>query len=330
MPTRVNNPKTCAFIVIMQRVHEFDTTGLIFEKDLGYTRFVVPMHYDPDHPHANKLHQWKGWSGDPRADMDPKDPKSYHDGAGTSGLLAFPEYYDAKDVESLTKKMMAWGGMYSVAGQLEQRPEPRGGGMVKEDWFEIVDEVPSGYGTRCRGWDFASTEGGEGAGSASLKIAEFCTPDGQSDLCVEDVWWDRVSPGDLYDMIRQTVKADGYDVFQSLPQDPGQAGKYQVNDLLDLFAGYDFEFSLESGDKVARFRPIAAQAETRARIGRKIKVLRRDWNQKFFDHVTKFPMGRFKDIPDAFSRGYGGLVKRGGGSFLIGGSTLVHVASASN
>lgn len=332
MPTRVNNPKTCAFIVIMQRVHEMDTTGLIFEKDLGYTRYVVPMHYDPDHPHATRSHQWKGWAGDPREQMAPDQPGVYHTSlvGGSSGLLAFPEYYDAEDVESLTKKMMAWGGMYSVAGQLEQRPEPRGGGMVKEDWFEIVEELPEGYRTKCRGWDFASTEGGEGAGSSSVKTEEAFTPDGNSDLFVTDVWWDRVSPGDLYTMIQTTVALDGYDVFQSLPQDPGQAGKYQVDDLLELFAGYDFEFSLESGDKVARFRPWAAQAETRFKLGRKIKLLKAPWNRIYLDHVTKFPMGRFKDIPDGQSRSYGGLVKRGGGQFLVGGSTLVHIPRASN
>lgn len=317
MPTRVNNPKTCAFIVIMQRVHELDTTGLIFEKELGYTRYVVPMHYDPDHPHATRGHTWPGWRGDPRV---------------TPNELAFPEYYDEEDVTRLTKTMMAWGGQYSVAGQLEQRPEPRGGGMIKEEWFEYVDfdEVPTTYATKCRGWDFASTEGGSGAGSASVLSAEFFTPDGMSDLYVMHAWTDRVSPGGLYDMIRLQVAIDGYEVFQSLPQDPGQAGKYQVNDLLDILRGRDFEFSLESGDKVTRFRPVAAQAETRASVGRKIKIVKGDWNQKFIDHVTKFPMGAYKDIPDAWSRSYGGLVKRGGGDFLIGGSSVVDVPRASN
>jgi predicted phage terminase large subunit-like protein len=140
---------------------------------------------------------------------------------------------------------------------------------------------------------------------------------------VEDVWWERVSPGGLYSQIAFTLKEDGYDCFQSLPQDPGQAGKYQVADLLALMSGHDFEFSLESGDKVQRFRPFAAQAETRNRVGRKIKVVKGPWNEKFFEHVTKFPVGRFKDVPDALSRAYGGIVRRGQGSYLIGGSSLI-------
>lgn len=316
MPTRVNDAKTAAFIVIMQRVHEQDVTGLILEKELGYTQLTIPMHYDPNHPLIDKNKCWPGWSGDPRTEEN---------------QLAFPERYDSKEVDEMIKQMMAWGGSYSVAGQMEQRPEPRGGGMVKKDWFEVVDDLPLGYGTKCRGWDFASTEGGEGAGSASVKTGEWWTPDGESDLYILDCWWDRVSPGDLYEVIRATTIRDGYDCFQSLPQDPGQSGKYQVNDLLDIFRGYDFEFSLESGDKVVRFRPFAAQAEVRNKVGRRIKLLRGDWNDQFLDHVSKFPMGRWKDIPDALSRSYGGIVKRSGGSIIIpGGSTTINRDEARN
>lgn len=316
MPTRVNDLTTASFIVIMQRVHEADVAGLILEKELGYTHLCIPMHYDPSHPLIDKRRCWLGWRGDPRT---------------VEGELAFPERYPGPEVAKMIQTMMAWGGSYSVAGQMEQRPEPRGGGMVKKDWFEIVDSLPPGYGTQCRGWDFASTEGGEGAGSASVKTGEWWTPDGESDLYVLDCWWDRVSPGDLYEIIRSTTIRDGYDCFQSLPQDPGQSGKYQVNDLLDIFRGYDFEFSLESGDKVIRFRPFAAQAEMRNKVNRRIKLLRGDWNDLFLDHVSKFPMGRWKDIPDALSRSYGGIVKRGGGSILIpGGSVTINRDEARN
>lgn len=312
MPTRVNDMKTAAFIVIMQRVHEADVAGLILEKELGYTHLCIPMHFDPNHPQIDKRRCWTGWTGDPRK-MEEE--------------LAFPERYDHEEVERMTKVMMSWGGAYAVAGQFEQRPEPRGGGMVKKDWFEIVDTLPDGYGVKCRGWDFASTEGGEGAGSASALWGEWFEPNGHSDLIVCDVWWDRVSPGVLYRHIEETVKKDGYGVFQSLPQDPGQSGRYQVDDLLKIFSGYDFEFSLESGDKVVRFRPLAAQIETRAKVGRKVKILRAPWNDLFLDHISKFPMGRFKDIPDACSRAYGGVVRRGGGQMIVGGSVLLHTVA---
>lgn len=315
MPTRVNDKKTAVFIVIMQRVHEQDVSGLILEKELGYTHLCIPMHYDPNHPLVDKRRQWSGWRGDPR--MYPDE-------------LAFPERFSEADIAEMTKDMMAWGGMYAVAGQLEQRPEPRGGGMVKEDWFEIVESRPVGACfAKARGWDFAGTEDGSGAGSASVLMEEYIVND-QSELYITDVWWDRVSPGGLYDQIKLTLELDGFGIFQSLPQDPGQSGKYQVNDLLDLFAGHDFEFTLESGDKEVRFRPFAAQAEIRARVGRKVKLLKATWNRLFLDQVTKFPKGRLKDVPDGLSRAYGGIVSRGNGQISVGGSVILHRQGASN
>jgi predicted phage terminase large subunit-like protein len=47
VPTRLNNPKTSAIIVIMQRLHEEDVSGIILEKQLGYDHIMLPMRYDP-------------------------------------------------------------------------------------------------------------------------------------------------------------------------------------------------------------------------------------------------------------------------------------------
>jgi predicted phage terminase large subunit-like protein len=334
MPTRVNDAATAVFIVIMQRVHEDDVAGLIYEKELGYTQLIIPQHYDKDHPLYDKKMMWSGWRGDPRGLVeDPKSDPNYHVGAVAEGIIAFPERYPKKEVEALEKVMMSWGGTYSIAGQQEQRPEPRGGGMVSIDWFEVVEAGPprDKYALRCRGWDFASTKDGNGAGSASVRMAQtFNAEEENSDIWIEDVWWDRVSPGGLYDHIRATVEHDGYDVFQSLPQDPGQAGVYQVDDMLELFAGHDFEFSSESGDKVVRFRPFAAQAEVRNKVARRIRVVKGDWNDMFFAQVSKFPVGRLKDIPDGCSRAYGGLVRRAGASFSVGGSVLLQRQGATS
>lgn len=324
MPNRVNDKKTAAFVVIMQRVHEGDVSGLILDKGLGYEHLCIPMHWDPLHPWATKNRSTIGWR-DPRADRYERAVASGTEPTVAQGELAFPERFDAAGVDDEAKTMMSWGGTYAVAGQHEQRPEPRGGGMVKRDWFEIVDRVPDlGYRVRCRGWDFAGTEGGDGAGTASVLTCEVWLEGGDTDLYVEDCTWERLSPGGVYEFIKATLKADGWEVFQSLPQDPAQAGKYQVDDMLALFSGHDFEFTPESGDKEVRFRPWAAQAETRNKVHRRIKLVRGPWNEQYLDHLSKFPKGRYKDIPDAQSRSYGGVVRRGGGTFLsVGGSTLL-------
>lgn len=49
-------------------------------------------------------------------------------------------------------------------------------------------------------------------------------------------------------LIKNTAVSDGRLLKQSLPQDPGQAGKSQVLAFAKLLAGHNVHFSPESGD----------------------------------------------------------------------------------
>ncbi len=46
MPTRINDPRTGAFVIIMQRLHEEDLTGHVLEMG-GYEHLCLPSEYDP-------------------------------------------------------------------------------------------------------------------------------------------------------------------------------------------------------------------------------------------------------------------------------------------
>lgn len=119
VPSRVNDPDKSAFIVIMQRVARDDVSGLILAKELGYEHLCMPMEYEDDHPFPS------------RTFFDFKDPRS------RDGELLWPERYSPNAVEELKKSLRAWGGDYAVAGQLQQRPAPRGGGMFKKSWWRF-------------------------------------------------------------------------------------------------------------------------------------------------------------------------------------------------
>ena len=56
---------------------------------------------------------------------------------------------------------------------------------------------------------------------------------------------------------------DGPAVTIGLPQDPGQAGKHQVNYLARRLAGYRIATSPETGAKTTRAAPVASQVEAR-------------------------------------------------------------------
>lgn len=117
LPTRVNSEKS-AIVVVMQRLHEKDVSGVILEMGLPYTHLFIPMRFDP----SNRCTTSIGWS-DPRTE---------------EGELMFPERFGEAQVSELEQIL----GSYGAAGQLQQRPAPRGGGILKEEWFKYYAHRP--------------------------------------------------------------------------------------------------------------------------------------------------------------------------------------------
>lgn len=123
MSSRLNNIQTGAKIVIMQRVHEDDVSGVILSLKLPYVHLMISMHYrwDADEngqPYTTEI----GWS-DPRWREDPDECED---------VLAWPARFPEDAVDDLEITL----GPYAAAGQLEQTPEPRGGGILKRDFWQ--------------------------------------------------------------------------------------------------------------------------------------------------------------------------------------------------
>ena len=122
LSTRLNNAKTGAFVVIQQRLGEEDLTGHILSKDVGkWTHLCLPMRYEPE----RSFHTSIGW----------KDPRE------EPGELLWPERFGEREVANLERQMGPW----TSAGQLQQRPEPKGGGVIKREWWQLweKDTFPS-------------------------------------------------------------------------------------------------------------------------------------------------------------------------------------------
>ena len=47
IPDRLNNPRESAIVVIQQRTHEEDISGLAISREMGYTHLMIPMYHDP-------------------------------------------------------------------------------------------------------------------------------------------------------------------------------------------------------------------------------------------------------------------------------------------
>ena len=275
VPTRINDAMTSAIIVIMQRVHERDISGLILAKELGYTHLCLPMEYEPERHCTTHI----GFS----------DPRTI------DGELLWADRFPKKYLEEdLKPSLRAWGGSYAEAGQLQQRPVPRGGGMFQRSDLVFVDTAPSVPGKRVRGWDLAATKD---AGAWTVGCKMFKTFDGK--LYIEDVRRIQGSPGQVENMVKTCAETDGRQTYIDIPQDPGQAGKAQKLNYAQLLHGYNVRFTLESGAKEDRAKPLAAQCEAG-----NVHIVKAKWNDVFINELCLFPYGEFKDQVDAASRAY--------------------------
>jgi predicted phage terminase large subunit-like protein len=284
---RTNDALTSAMIVVMQRLHENDLTGALLARNLGFWHLMIPMEFEPERRCSTPLvvEGGKNWI----------DPRSY------LGELMDPGRFPQMAVDRQKE-----GGDYAWAGQYQQRPAPRGGGMFKvpEDWAvdranggRVVSAAPHG-GQIVAGWDFAGSKRKTSPYTVRAKMTRV-----GGDFYIMHVARRRTDPTELDQMTTDVVRDDGYNTFQSMPQDPGQAGKSQKWSLAEKLAGYEFEITPETGAKETRAEPFAAMWGA----GR-VFLVRGDWNAEYIDELRSFPAGSYKDQVDASSRAFGKLV----------------------
>ena len=280
LPTRINDPKNSCMVVIMQRVHARDISGFILSQELGWDHLCLPMWYEKDRHCVTSI--------------------GFEDWRREEGELLWPERFDEDSLERDIKIMRAWGGDFAIAGQMQQRPVGREGGMFKKKYFEVVDSVPDG-GREVRGWDLAATSKAQNPRAAYTTGVKAKLIGGV--LYITDVVRVRKEPAQVEEFIYQCAVADGYQVTQDIPQDPGQSGKAQKAALAKRLEGFDVRFGQETGDKVNRAIPLSAKGE----LGL-IKLKRGLWNEDFLAEITMFPRGDYKDQVDGLSRCYARLL----------------------
>lgn len=269
VPTRLNNPETSAIVVIMQRLHEQDVSGTILSLGLGYEHLMLPMEYEPDRQCVTSI----GF----------KDPRTQE------GELLFPERFP-RDVVERDKIPM---GSYAVAGQFQQSPAPRSGGMFQRTDFQIVDAVPASN-RRVRAWDFAASQPKAGRQPDWTVGLRMSMHDGI--FYVEDVVRGRWSPNEVEKTLKNTASQDGPTIGIRMPEDPGAAGKSDAATKVKLLAGYAITVVKPTGDKATRAKPASAQAEAG-----NVRLVRAAWNDTFLDEVCSFPNAMFDDQVDAFA-----------------------------
>lgn len=119
LASRVTDPRHSAEVIVMQRLHSDDVAGHVLDKG-GWEHLCLPAEYDS----ARHCRTGIGW----------EDPRTY------DGELLWPERWGADELAP--HKAIS----YSWAGQYQQLPVARGGGIFKAKWWKIwppEDERPA-------------------------------------------------------------------------------------------------------------------------------------------------------------------------------------------
>lgn len=289
LPNRVNQPDEAAMVCIMQRVHTRDVSGHILSSNLGWEHLCMPMEYDETRTCVTSI-GFEDWRTEPKE-------------------LLWPERFSRRYLdEDLYPTMRSWGGEYAIAGQYDQLPVAREGGMFRKKWFkEKVPEAPPG-GIMVAGWDLAATSKAQ-----NPRAAYTCRVLGKlvgGVLFIIDVKRERIEDSGVETYIHGVTKADSikYGPFISVdfPKDPAASGKVQAKSIYRRLQPLNTSgiFSTpETGSKIHRAIPYSAMAQ----IGL-VRLVEGDWNEEYISELGLFPRGTYMDQVDATSRMYGRMM----------------------
>ena len=275
---RINDLEKSAILLVMQRLHQRDLTGVILDEmpEQGFVHLMIPMRFEVERKCVTPI--WE-------------DPRTQE------GELMEPQRFTPAAVD----KMEIGKGAYAWAGQYLQRPAPRDGGKFETAKIIKVPHAPGIPQYRVRGWDIAGSSRKTSPYTVGVRM---CVLDGV--IYIEDVRRLRAEIDAAERLIIDTARDDGRAILQSCPQDPGQAGKSQRNHMsLKLSkASGNFRFSTETGSKEDRALPLASMVNAG-----QVRIVDAPWNQSYLEELQNFPSGAFKDQVDASSRAYDEIVR---------------------
>lgn len=294
MSTRLNDPKTGAYVVIQQRLSEEDLTGHILSTDEGeWTHLCLPMRYEAE----RSYHTVIGW----------KDPRT------TEGELLWPERFGLPEIKALEKKL---GGPWAVAGQLQQRPEPKGGGVIKRDWWQlwaaphyppmdfIVASLDGAYTEKTENDPSAMTVWGVFSGDL---VAQNLRADGQTSeriyansaprAMLMNAWAERL---ELHDLVKKVAKTCKDMRVDKLIIENKATGISVAQELRRLFAHENFMVQLvdpKGLDKLARLYSVQHLFSEGM-----IFAPDRTWAEMVITQVGAFPKAKHDDLVDTVSQ----------------------------
>jgi hypothetical protein len=297
MSTRLNDPKTGAYIIIQQRLAEDDLTGHILSKDVGeWTHLCLPMKFEKDRSFVSSI----GW----------KDPRT------AEGELLWPERFGNAEVTLLGRQL----GPFATAGQLQQRPEPAGGGVIKREWWRlwpdtvfppmdyIVASLDTAYTTKTTNDYSALTVWGIFTGDTKAQTNRMLDVNGRPmyvdrtysegapKVMLMHAWQERLELHELVEKVGKTAKSLKID---KLIIENKAAGISVAQEIRRLYGNETFAVQLsdpKSQDKLSRLYSIQHLFAEGM-----IYSPDRAWADMVMTQVGQFPKGKHDDLVDTVS-----------------------------
>jgi len=134
LSTRLDNPKTGAIVVVMQRLHREDLTGYILEKETGWTHLKLPM--------AAEKQETVTF------------PVSGRQLTRAAGDLLCSERVGPDENRAMTVALGSRGAM----AQLQQQPTSETGNFWKKFWWNFYQVPPAKFDAVIQSWDMSFTD----------------------------------------------------------------------------------------------------------------------------------------------------------------------------
>jgi len=289
LSSRVNSQTESVIILIMQRLHHLDLAGhLLTKAKTNWVHVCIPMEYEKELTY-NPVKALTPF-------LSPDQAKALRD-PRKEGDLLFPQLFPAESVERMKEDY----GEYASAGQLQQRPSVKGGGILKQHWWRVWDNtIPLPPVEHVwLSWDTAYSEKDLASNSYSAYSmwGLFWNPDQNRDcMMLLEVWYDQVD----YPTLR--AKAKGLEKDKERKPDchlieKKASGQSLIQDLRQ--GSIPLRAYSPDKDKITRAYTVQAMLESG-----QIYIPDRKWAHNFTYLLSTFPTGvpESNDLTDTFTQ----------------------------
>jgi predicted phage terminase large subunit-like protein len=293
VPDRLNNPSKSAIVVIQQRLHEDDVSGIALSREMGFTHLMVPMRHD------TKRHCVSVIGLEPETDEETvwEDPRAEED------ELAWPERFPDWVCDNLERDK----GPYAWAGQYQQSPAPRGGAILKDEYWQLSPDIYPPFEYILASLDTAYTEKEENDPSALTVWGVWRDENSNPKITLIHAWEERLQFNELIEAVTETCirpspgGRPNFPVDKLLIESKG-SGISIAHELHRMWRGsgrlgIDLVDPKKYGDKVARVTSIQHLFADGM-----IYAPDKAWATKVIRQCSVFPKGSHDDLVDSTSQ----------------------------